>query len=285
MQTFFDAVDDGTEYSEFRGKKSNWDEDAYKERLVRLCRSLAAINADVFALMEIENEGVIRDIENTFPEVKWGKNPWHYAAFAKNEGSATGCAVLSRYPLEDVTVHNIDIRTSDKEPPLRPIICMRVKKGSGMTLIVNHWKSKSGGETETEHWRDYQEGVLCALLLGLGGTPVAACGDFNRDLSAFDTDGTAVHLHDRTNDESNISIATMTSAWSMASDTGIGSYYYNGKWEKIDHIFVNSSMTIDSFSVLNKGDWATSGGKPRRYTVRTRSGYADHLPIMAAVHW
>lgn len=291
LQTFFDAVEDGTEYREFKGNKSKWSEDAYKERLVRLCRVMKAIDADVYAFMEVENEGVIQDICNTFPLIQWGKNAWHYACFDKGRDGAFGCALMSKYPLSCLTVHSIDIRTSGaKQPPLRNIMCVRVEAGTGITVIVNHWKSKAGGEEESEYWRNWQEGVLASLFLENADKPTVACGDFNLDISSFDGDGRLVRLHGIAGGKD----AIVTSAWSIADEAARadskaegspGSYYYKNKWERIDLIFSNTLVSIDSFAALGKGEWAAEDGKPLRYNIRSRTGYSDHLPVMAAIHW
>lgn len=290
VQTFFDATEDGTEYKEFKGKKSKWSEEAYKERLERLCRTIKTLDADVYALLEVENEGVIQDICNTFPAIQWGKNDYRYAAFNKGTGGAFGCAVLSRCPITDVTVHGIDIRThGEKQPPLRNILSLQVQKGSGITLFVNHWKSKVGGGKESAYWQNWQEGVLSSLFNEYRALPTIACGDFNRDIADFDTEGDYVRLHGIAGADD----AVVKSAWSVMDNApsdvkaegAAGSYYYKGKWERIDNVFANPLVAIDSFCAVCNGEWAADGGKPVRYNVRNRTGYSDHLPVMATLHW
>lgn len=280
VETFFDAVDDGVEYKEFRGNKTKWSETAYKQRLIRLCEALKEIDADVCVLLEIENENVIQDINNTFPLIDWGGKNYRYAAFDKAKEAAIGSAVLSRYPLEDLTVHNIDMKNNGKMPPLRSIMCVTVS--GTLLLIVNHWKSKVGGVKETEKWRREQEGVLASLFTSHAKDAVIALGDFNRDESAFDKEEGAVRLRGSKMEKDD----SVVSAWSMiGDDSAPGSYYYKGKWERIDNVFVNSLVTIDSFQASKDGDWATEEGRPKRYTVQGNAGYSDHLPLVVNIHW
>lgn len=280
LQTFFDAVEDGSEYKEFRGNKTKWDEDAYKERLVRLCRAMKTMNADIYVFMEIENENVLRDGNNMFATLEWGSIPWRYACFSRGKGSAIGCAVLSRYPLSEITMHDADVRVREEQPAMRGIMCVRV--ADSLVLLVNHWKSKVGGENETRKWRKLQEGMLSSLFLFYADEPVIACGDFNQDLDAFDDNGTSLILHGVMGEGD----AEAASAWNaVEADSAPGSYYYKGKWERLDHVFYNKRVILDKFAALDKGEWATEEGIPRRYNLRNRTGYSDHLPIMAIIHW
>ena len=187
VQTFFDARKDGVEYPEFL-KSGSWCEDYYKDRLKRLCSVIEQLDADVFVMEELENEAVLQDISN-FLAGEWNRRKvYDYACFAKEEGGAIGCGVLSRYPLEELTVHAFDCRGGEEVPKMRPLMQVQLVVGKKrLTLFVNHWKSMSGGEAETEKWRCLQEGVLAqrvALEYGLGN-PVVLCGDFNRDIGDF----------------------------------------------------------------------------------------------------
>ena len=63
VQTFFDAITTGSEYTEFV-KSSRWGKEAYMERLTRLASVIRTLDADIFVMEEIENEGVVHDICN-----------------------------------------------------------------------------------------------------------------------------------------------------------------------------------------------------------------------------
>ena len=48
---------------------------------------------------------------------------------------------------------------------MRPIMEVNLDVGGrNVILFVNHWKSKSGGEEESEIWRDWQETLLAGRL-------------------------------------------------------------------------------------------------------------------------
>lgn len=286
-ETFFDAVKDGTEYSEFISSKSDWSRDAYVARLDRLCEVIKTLDADVYVFEEIENEGIMYDVSNRLAGNAWNsRRNWNYACFAKTPGDAIGCAVLSRFPLGAMTVHALDMRTDSKQPQMRPVMEVSVFAGDKpLVLFVNHWKSKSGGEDETEVWRNRQESVLAGLLAGMNGSAVVACGDFNRDIDDFgrgSESGTVVLRHVLTGQPAEITVA---SPWLLGDGTYVepGSYYYKDRWERIDHFFTAGTASASDFSPAADGPWAGSDGIPRGYKVFTGTGWSDHLPVAATI--
>lgn len=307
VQTFFDGNNDGIEYSEFR-KSTTWGQDAYKARLLKLCSAIKEINADIFVFEEIENAGIIYDIANQLAGNSWSfKNNWNYSCFAKKSGDSIGCAVISKLPLFKMTIHNLDIRTEKaKQPSMRPIIKVEFSSGEKTyCLLVNHWKSKSGGAEESEIWRKWQESVLCSRFLENSQIPVIACGDFNKDILEFsslesaniDSDVSLLLrqnpnvkfskiLEDVKNETYGLqSFFEVYSAWKNAFGTLVepGSYYYDSKWERIDHFFVNEKVLVSDFSVLTNGEWCDENLIPKRYKIYTGEGYSDHLPIKCLI--
>ena len=109
-KTFFDAERTGTEYEDFI-KNPDWNRDAYQNRLDRLCSAISTLNADVFVLQEVENSNVILDISNKLQTNAWNsKQQWVYSCFAKKEGTSIGIAILSKYPLENLKTHSLQIQ-------------------------------------------------------------------------------------------------------------------------------------------------------------------------------
>ena len=300
LQTFFDAVDSGTEYDEFTGRKSKWTEEKYKERLERLCTFMKAVNADIFCFMEVENTAVVQDIANTL-QVGISGMSWRYVCFARESGSSLGCAVFSRYEPESLTVHSTDCRVAVQteafsglsageplvRPAMRPLMEIRFSfdsLGSGtaaesrvrkLALFVAHWKSKSGGAKESEVWRSCQEAVLSGRIQSTlaDGYSVVACGDFNRELAEFKYSKVAGYVDLR----GSFSTVSVKSPWFSAGEEG--SYFYDEAWNCIDHFFFAGNAECVSFKAMDEGEYVTSDGLPYRYDIWTGRGYSDHLPI------
>lgn len=289
VQTFFDAHTDGTEYADFK-KAGNWGREKYLVRLERLCSVMTALNADVFVLEEIENEAVVLDIANYLAGKNWSKSKkWDYAFFAKDDDSAIGCAVFSRRRIADVTVHSMDIRCQKTaQPQCRPIVRFSVEAGSRqLWILANHWKSKLGAN-ESRIWRQWQESVAAQSIAVLDA--VVLCGDFNQDALEFFCDfggiGQTANTVFRGAGTDGVNLVRLYSPWftqSGAFSTKIGSYFYQGKWERIDHIFSGGSAKIEMFSPRAEEPWADSDGKPIPYKIYNGNGYSDHLPLMCTV--
>lgn len=284
IQTFFDANTTGTEYSEFIYSK-NWNQTAYETRIDRLCEVIKSLNADIYLLEEIENNDVILDISNKIANYSWNQNKnWKYAFFAKNEGDSIGCAVISRFPIYNVSIHNLDIKTEkDSQPSMRPIIKTTIQiNGKELSLFINHWKSKSGGAEESEIWRNWQEKMLSHLMEKdiNDNKYVFSGGDFNRDISEFC----------KNNDyEANILLdeyLPVFSPWIYTDGEYVepGSYYYNNNWERIDNFFTSSNISITDFQAKT-GVWSTEEGIPNKYTVYNGEGFSDHLPIFCKINF
>ena len=293
VQTFFDAVTDGTEYSDFTNS-SKWTKEKYAGRLEKLCEVMTLLNSDVLVLEEIESEAVVQDIVNRLTDNTWNrKKNWQYACFAKENGSAMGCAVFSRYELTELCVHSLDIQVhKEKQPSSRPIMQMTVIVGKKeFTLFVNHWKSKSGGEAETEIWRDWQESVLAENMLKSleqNQSPVVMCGDFNRSAedfiplnSDYQRDGGNLLLR-RVSGEP----AAVYSPWFNDNGTfatEIGSYYYDDNWERIDNFFFAGNIEVNQFQPVTEPPLADEASIPQGYKVYTDSGCSDHLPLKCVI--
>ncbi len=282
VQTFFDARKDGTEYAEFT-KSKYWGEDAYTARLRRLSAALKKLDAEVVVLEEIESEKVLYDLAN-FLAGDWNfSRHYVYGCFSKLPGSAIGCAVLSRYPLENLRAHALELRGEAPMPKMRPLMCVDIcKKGRRLTLLVNHWKSKSGGGGE--QWRLWQEKVLAVHLETAARSGAAlACGDFNKDIGEFrrENEGTVL-LHGLWTDKD----ISVRSPW-YGSDGSLvepGSYCFHGEWSRIDGFFSAGDIAITSFAPQMQGEWCNAQThEPYRYQIWNGSGFSDHLPLRCTV--
>lgn len=302
VQTFFDAQKDGYEYQEFL-KTSDWNKDKYVLRLQRLCNAISQLDADIYILEELENEGIIYDISNQLSENghNWNqKRFWNYSFFAKPQDSAIGIGILSRYPLHDAKTHDMNIQIlSQKQPSTRYMLEVTASvNNQPIKILANHWKSKSGGEEKSEIWRDWQESLLGQrlkeLYLDENCNSVIICGDFNRDASDFicNTKNTIGYIEDERNtilryaDFGYSDYISINNPWFSENGyykTEVGSYFFNDLWERIDNIFAFGNLKISEFGPSTSGPWASVKGYPVSYWISSGDGYSDHLPIYAKV--
>lgn len=274
LQTFFDPISHGTEYSEFSGNKSTWNEDKYQDRLSTLCDFIEKHNADIYAFTELENANILQDISNNLETKSIFGSEYKYACFGKNPNGVFGCGVISKYPLKNLKLHNIDFSQKETQPELRPIVEISISgKIKDFSLFVCHWKSKSGGAEKTEIWRDLQENLLASAIEKTSNKDVIICGDFNRDLHEFTKSTKSNSIIFKSFSGTPI---IMSNPWFTSQEKG--SYNFNGEWNKIDHFFISEKGIIHSFNTISQ--FTNEKGLPIKYSVRTGNGYSDHLPIV-----
>lgn len=286
LQTFFDGTFDGNEYAEYKSSKSGWSKEKYETRLKRLASVIKTLDADIVVMEELEKAEQLQDISNQLSGTFDFSKIYSHAFFATDEGASIGCAVLSRFPIGEISVHSMDIRGNAKQPSMRPIIQFSVYvKDKTLTMFVNHWKSKFGGAETSEIWRDRQENILSNLMAKASkkNQAVLATGDFNRDISEFTkklTQNNNLILRGNTD-------LAVYSPWILENQEYAlpGSYWYKNAWERIDHFFVAGDIELSNFCAENGGEWADSEGHPFRYQIWNGQGYSDHLPISCVVRF
>lgn len=290
VQTFFDANNDGSEYADFL-KSKTWNEEMYSERVNRLCKVMTTLNADIYVFEEIENEAVIQDICNGLSAHKWNSTGiWNYACFSKEPESSIGCAVISKYELWDLSNHSIeDGSPKVQQPALRAIGKVKVKIGNkDFVLFINHWKSKSSGEFETEIWRIKQESILtnlvCETVEENQNCPILICGDFNKSIEEFEyidsvEKGNVLLKSKYPYDDQAIAVFSPWYDEHGNYTCNTGSYYYKNSWEYIDNFFVYGNFDILDFEACTDDLWTKDNNIPNGFKIYTGEGYSDHLPI------
>lgn len=302
-QTFFDDEECGAEFDEFRGSRTEWDSERYSVRLDRLAEvlllsgSLAGMGPErapeIVVLEEIENQKVLRDVCARLPATA----SYESAIFVPQPpGGSFGSAILSRYPVISVRSHT----PYSPDTPLRPMIEARFDTPGGpFVVFAVHWKSKVGGGGDAE-LRAAQERLLSERIEALKAEspllPFVACGDFNCGP-----------------DESEL-IASLPGFWARFDASGVtgcagtedgvgepnGSYWYDGAWERIDHVLWPDALEFpDGLETPNSDDspklapyrvtrailpagppLLDSSGHPARYAIYNGRGYSDHLPLL-----
>ncbi len=291
VQTFFDACNDGGEYTEFL-KSKKWGPEAYKDRLKKLSSAINKLDGDIVILEEIENAKILYDISNALAGSSWNqKKVYRYACFSKSRNSSIGCAVISRRRLQNLKVHSLELYGSkfvlpakERHMSTRPIIevdLIAERDRGPLKIFVNHWKSKSGNKGNSREIRAWQEEILAAQIARISDTapetPVICAGDFNQDIEEFCRQGQRIRL----NAPAIKKAALVYSPWTDFPG-GIGSYNFRDRWERIDHFFSAGSLVISGFSPRT-GDWAYEDGRPKPFKLYSLAGWSDHLPIVCTV--
>lgn len=198
-QNLFDDHRDGGEYPEFiPGGSSGWNRRTYRQRLERLgmvIRDLAKL-PDIVILEEIESIKVLEDLCADFLPA----NAYPIRSIQADPGSIH-IGLLSRVPLQASHSHRVwqdgETARSIWEIWFR-LKATSAKAGSkeaeipsgSLVVFANHWKSKSGGEAESEDLRRLAARTLrdraAELRTNWPSLDMLACGDLNEAIHTAD---------------------------------------------------------------------------------------------------
>jgi hypothetical protein len=126
-------------------------------------------------------------------------------------------------------------------------------------------------------------------------------GDLNQDLSELPqpasfpdgvrgADTAALHtgFAYRSPDSQFWRVGGFATLWN--SDSGPGSYWFDGAWERLDHAFFYLPQAYASgaaweteLTAVQRPELLTGAGLPHRYNPRTGTGVSDHLPLVVSL--
>ena len=132
VQNLFDCKDDGSEYLDFKVGVSKWDCEAADSKLQRTRQVINALNTDIIALQEIENEQVLKALV--------GGSEYKFIAFSKAKNSPVGLALISKIKpsgSEIFEVPNVKTRNILK-------VVFEVE-GKKFSVFVNHFPAYKNG--------------------------------------------------------------------------------------------------------------------------------------------
>ncbi len=169
-----------------------------KAQRVLTAKAIAATDADIVCLQEVENLDVLRRFKWDFlnPELKaQHRDPYRYEMLVDgNDLRLIDIALLSRFPFDYVRSHQwmrLDNVGFSRD-------CLEVGfilQGEPLIFFINHFKSMIGGRPETMEKREKQTTMVTRIIEKLFSDPSNAnfvvCGDFN-DHRDYDAQGKGV---------------------------------------------------------------------------------------------
>jgi len=310
VENLFDSNDNGTEYPEFK-KSSGWNSILSGKKLDNISCAIAALNACVIGLCEVENKDVLKILQKSLKNK--GCN-YPYSAFSDNsDGSSTNTAILSRFPLKNIRVLPVKIDTLVSRCILETDIDLQ--KGS-LKVFVNHWPSKA----HPESYRIKTALVLLSRLRQLQpGTDYIITGDLNTDYNEVnifsrsklnDSNGktglnnilgTVYSYNNKTTftteDRLRKGSDGLYDLWLELDSRNRMSHVFSHKPWTPDHILLPSSLydssgisyCDNSFEAFNWNGKLLNNSVPFRSQAKwinnkkvfTGEGYSDHLPVIA----
>lgn len=292
-----DEGKDDYEYTEFSAK--HWTKSKYFGKLHRTASVIARCgewgDVEIVCLLEIENERVLKDLIQNTQLKKAG-----YSYLHKESDDQRGVDVALLYQPDKFKPIRTDfIKAYYKNSrPTRDILLTTgvLPSGDSLTIFVNHWPSRYGGEVETESKR-----IDCAYSIlnkidslhvthFYGDNNIVIVGDFN---DYFDNKSLKEVLNvsvDLQPPYKKNKLYNLMAKYRNRDD--IGTHKFQGQWGVLDHVIVSGSLldgkrlevTEDGAQI---GFWDfllekdKTGVAPKRSFKGdcTTNGFSDHLPV------
>lgn len=304
VENLFDLKYDHREYVEYIPNTSwQWNQTNFNKKLKNLSKVIVDLDADIIALQEIESEVALKALQT---QLKRDGVYYPHRTISKTKNTTIQVALLSRYPIQ--YSKEIWVTSSRK---FRNILETKVNiDGNSIYLFVNHWKSKSGPESE----RIVSAKALKKRLYELGhAEPILLLGDFN---SHYEENLLFIkkRKHNNTNGVTGINHILKTyhntqpvsqkqlltckdclyNLWYDIDSKERWSHVYRNSYEALDNLLIskgllNGKIVYKPKSISHfKKDYMIKKNKPFRWQrsrgypkFHTGKGYSDHLPVYA----
>ncbi len=303
-ENLFDTIDDPNKSDEdfLPGSKVAWTGERYDVKLKHTARTLVSIDSldlpAIIGLAEVENKAVLNDlIAKT--DLKRG----NYQAILEEGSDPRGIDVALIFRKNVMKYISHHAFPSAQSFQTRSVLYVRLEDAKKDTfhIFVNHWKSRTGGATETEPKRienaETLKHLTDSLLARNPKAKVVIMGDFNDEpvnKSLSETLGAM-------KPEKKI---TSTGLYNLMYDRfqkGEGTLYYKD-WDLFDQFVVSgnllekkagkSPLILAPYAYIFSTDWLLYKNKtgdmmPNR-TASSKDyfgGYSDHLPVYVIVNW
>lgn len=321
FENLFDTINDpATNDDEWTpAGMQNWTNEKYQQKLKNLARVLSEIgtteNSNAPVLIggsEIENRGVLEDL------IRQSKlQPYDYGIIHFDSPDKRGIDVallyqkkffrptsFSNIPLHIYKNKSIGKEEKEEEPNEEKIrvaqnnrvftrdqlLITGFLEGEEISIIVNHWPSRSGGEKATGKYREAAGALNRKIIDSLQhinpDAKVISMGDFN--------DGPynksfKVALGTKAK-KSDVPEFGLFNPFEEMLTRGMGTLAFRDSWDIFDQIILSESLIkpdFDSFKfwkagIFNKLYLIQTSGKYKGYPLRhtlTEVGFSDHFPV------
>lgn len=282
--------------------KYKWDDDKYRKKLNNLAYVISRLGKDkspegfaVLGVAEVENRKVMEDLITTGDLAARNYNIVH-----QDSPDGRGIDVGLIYDPQVFTVNNhtvypftlaggIPYKTRDI------LVVSGTLAGEPLTVLVNHWPSRRGEDSEPLRER---AGSICkhiadSIYKSDPATAIVIMGDMNDDPK---DKSTSIALGAKRNRDDVTKGGLFNTMWQI-HDSGLGTLQYRGAWNLFDQIIISQSLLDDGesklkfieASIYNDDYLFQKSGNYEGYPLRTFSGntflngYSDHFPTLIYV--
>ncbi len=251
---------------------------------------------DGFAIMgcaEVENEAVLKVLVNS-PRLR--DRHLKYVIFDGPDERSIDCGLLYNPKMFKVLeARSLTVNLGEGQRPTRDVLYVTGKLYDEVVhVFVNHWPSRSGGESASRPKRNLAAGVCKKVIDSLMAvdplTKVVLMGDLNDDPineSVSKILGAAGKIDD-------VKKGGLFNPWMSFYKKGLGTLAYQDSWSLFDQIIVsygflksiNGKVHYREAEVFNRSFMIEKEGQYKGYPKRSytnsswNDGYSDHFPTV-----
>lgn len=313
LENLFDTINQNGNYDlEFspEGVKM-WNTDKYWKKIHNLATAISKLNTEntpygpaIIGIAEIENRSVVEDLVKEVDKVLAadGREPWGLQICHHDSPDRRGVDVGLLYnpayfQLEAVNNHRLKVQGEPDFLTRDQMVVTGNLFERPLSVIVGHWPSRLGGQSESEHLRvaaaELSAHIADSLWRRNPDMGVVVMGDLNDDPKDKSCSQTLGALRSREQAKEH---GFYNPFWWIL-DNGVGSLCYRGKWNLFDQIIVSGNLANAKegdlqywkATVHNMPMLRTQSGQYKNYPHRTFSGnnflngYSDHFPTQIFV--
>lgn len=281
---------------------NNYTEEVYADKLGKLSSVISQLGKDktpdglaILGVCEIENRKVLEDLVKQPVIAKSNYQIVHYDS-PDRRGIDTGLLYNPKYFSVDTSYTLfVNLSTKGDTSYTRDVLYVEGKlKGEPISLFVNHWPSRSGGEQRSAPRRKKAASVVRKKVEEiLDSNPdhsIVVMGDMNDDPY---NDSLSKILKAKENKKRLKKDELYNPMWGLHKKGG-GTLAYRDAWSLFDSMVISrglASQDEDGFflykaEIFNKLFLAQKTGLYKGYPSRSYSfgsyigGYSDHFPVM-----
>jgi hypothetical protein len=281
-----------------------WTQEKYRDKLQKLAEVIPKIGSDIskqapviVGICEIENRRVLEDL---ISEPKLKAYNYGIVHYESPDRRGIDVALLYRkdiFRLENSVSHELLIYDS-KEPDKRiytrnQLVVSGKIDDEKLHFIVNHWPSRSGGETASSYKREkaaaLNKVILDSIFKKEPLAKVISMGDFNDD----PTNKSFKEILKTKGDTKGLNPHQLYNPMERMFKKGMGTLAYRDGWNLFDQILISGALTKKDYSsfqfykagIFNKKYLITESGQYKGYPFRSygysgyQGGYSDHFPV------
>lgn len=302
LENLFDTINNNGKYDlEFSPEgPRQWNSEKYHSKLKNMSYAISQMTTSttpmgpaIIGVSEIENRSVLDDLVKEESIRKW-----HLQVVHHDSPDRRGVDVGLLYNPRMFRVLNVTNTTLSVEGKpgfrTRDQMCVTgMLGGDKVSIIVNHWPSRLGGQEQSSFLREaaarLSKHLADSVLAVDPNQGVIIMGDLNDD----PMDKSVAKEIGAVRDKKDATVAGgFYNPWWAMLDKGIGTLAYRGQWNLFDQIIVSSNLLNDKpnslkywkCEILNKDFLKTQEGDRKGYPLRTfvggafTNGYSDHFP-------